>query len=326
MSDVTVIINERFNNLNYVVDKIPHLIHQLSKRLDVQILTHPVTDISSVNGDIILTIKNLQKNTIETDEGKGYIESYIKLLKSLKDKGKKILGYHDDLDISEPGKYENLRMYHYDVLRRLIGIFDKMLVAYPTPFISKFPTQKHKLVLFPQFIAPTHRYKNLTFNDTPIKKCIVAGYDISVYRHTKGYITSKNSPLIHRIPHPGYNKNQKHTVIKGDAWAQELNKFLCGYAGTTPRNYVIAKYFEIPASGCLLLGTYGTDLKLFGFKDGINFIQVNKDNFFDKLQYIINNPKEYTDIRKAGRDLVFSRHTVDHRLETLINTIEEIRS
>ncbi len=324
MYDVTVILNKRFANLNCVVDKIPHLVHLLSKVLSVQILTHPVPDASVVEGRVVITIKNLEYKSVHTNNSREYTNKYIGILEKLCQQDRKLIGYFNDVDIGDPGKDDVLMLYHYNMLRQVLELTNRVLVAYPSPFLRKFPTQRDKMVFFPQFIAPTYRYSNLPFNTEPIPKCVVAGYDVSVYKHTKGYITAQNSPLVHRIPHPGYGPIGDRKLIVGDAWAEELNKYLCGYAGATSRDYIISKYYEIPAAGSLLLGTHGSDLKHSGFEDGVNFIKVTRDNFFSKLQHIVNSPKEYNNIRQAGRDLVFSKHTVDHRLETLLDTIKEL--
>ena len=86
--------------------------------------------------------------------------------------------------------------------------------------------------------------------------------------------------------------------------------------------YVVAKYFEVLGSGLLLLADT-TDMienfQKYGFKDNINYINVNFKNIDDKINIIFdpNNKKKIEEIRQNGYKLVKEKHLIENRIDTL---------
>lgn len=128
---------------------------------------------------------------------------------------------------------------------------------------------------------------------------------------------SKKHP-IELLEHPGYG-NLKHDVV-GKSYLDYVNKYIASVStcGSWEYNYVVAKYFEIPATGALLFAymePIHSVLVKYGFRDGENMISFNKNNVLDKIYYVIDpaNRKEIDRIRLNGYNLIKKRHTHETR-------------
>jgi len=138
---------------------------------------------------------------------------------------------------------------------------------------------------------------------------------------------------INYRPHPGYQGDQSHiTKITSD----ELYKYSYGFTAaiypifdvleeTDSKYYLVGKFFEIPGSGALLLcNHYGvqSEMELLGFKDKINYIHINNDNFIEIMNYLFDqtNKEEILKIRYNGHQLVKNNHQIKNRIDN-INSI-----
>ncbi len=100
-------------------------------------------------------------------------------------------------------------------------------------------------------------------------------------------------------------------------WIKQFDAVIA--AGSLHRKYrlVVPKYFEIASAGGLLFAQEAEDLKLLGFEDKKNCIIFNKKNFEVQARTYLANKEAYTDIRKAGRNLISKRHTLSKRISSL---------
>lgn len=108
--------------------------------------------------------------------------------------------------------------------------------------------------------------------------------------------------------------------FSGDAyyhWLRTYDACVVAMSSEELFNYTVAKFFEVPSQGLLLFGFKTTDLEDFGFVDGLNYIEVTKENFLEKIKDFKNNPQSYLEIRKKGFELIKSKHTVSKRLQQL---------
>ena len=83
----------------------------------------------------------------------------------------------------------------------------------------------------------------------------------------------------------------------------------------------MAKYFEIPATGALLLADNAVSLWLtqLGFEQYIHYVHVSKQNLEDRLRYVLDerNHNELDVIRRQGQELVWHRHKTSDRARDL---------
>jgi len=124
----------------------------------------------------------------------------------------------------------------------------------------------------------------------------------------------KNKHKIDVLSHPSYHKLE-HGCI-GKKYLQKINEYVSSVSscGLPCYNYVVAKYFEIPGSGSLLLAytePITKELLKYGFKDMENMISFNDSNIDERIQFILNpkNKKEINRIRLNGYNLIKDKHT-----------------
>ena len=115
-----------------------------------------------------------------------------------------------------------------------------------------------------------------------------------------------------------------------EAYSLRLSQCLAALAVThaDTRAYVVAKFFEIPASGALLLADdrVKTALVTLGFRDRVHCIFCNEHNVREKIDFIMN-PKNRVivdAIRKHGQTLVVTYHGLGNRLLLLDSIIQDV--
>ena len=170
-------------------------------------------------------------------------------------------------------------------------------------------------ICFPKFVE-----KCLYINKTPIMEIVLSGSITKQYPMRK-HIRSLNHSSIKILNHTDN--------IRGDNYHLFLNKYICAFSccsnNSTP--YIVNKFFEIPASGCLLLAYdefVKEPLKEIGFIDGENYISCTKNNIVEKIEYICdeNNIDVINKIRTCGYNLVKNNHTKMNRYELLMKLID----
>ena len=81
--------------------------------------------------------------------------------------------------------------------------------------------------------------------------------------------------------------------------------------------YVVAKHFEIPATGSLLVadGAVAGPLRQLGFVEGVHYVPVSEGNLEERIRYVLDedNAPECDAIRKNGQELVWQRHQTKDR-------------
>lgn len=168
------------------------------------------------------------------------------------------------------------------------------------------------------------------FNNNPINKILFTGGVSHRYPNRITFNKIQNENII-KLEHPVIN--QVDTNI--DNYLENLNNYISSFA--SPCNLlkgskkimkiILAKYFEIPAAGCLLLAhdNLKEELETIGFIDNINCILTNETNYESKINSIINpeNKKIIDEIRYQGYVLVCNNHLLEHRKEFINNIIRK---
>ena len=89
-------------------------------------------------------------------------------------------------------------------------------------------------------------------------------------------------------------------------------------------NYALAKHYEIPATGSLLIADETNDLKRAGFIADKHYISVNRSNILEKIRSCLRNPKDYEIIRKAGMAFSRKNHSINNRIELFGKILEDL--
>jgi len=65
------------------------------------------------------------------------------------------------------------------------------------------------------------------------------------------------------------------------------------------------------------------DMNILGLKPNVNFVDINENNFLDRIQYYLSHPSEAKTIAQRGYDLIRSRHSQDIRAKEFIGKIRK---
>ena len=103
----------------------------------------------------------------------------------------------------------------------------------------------------------------------------------------------------------------------GDSYAKLLHSYFCCATSSSIFNYVVAKHYEICATGSLLLTNETADLKKTGFIPYEHYIPITKENCIEKIKHCLEHPEEYIDIRKEGMKYVRENHSLDNKMKQL---------
>jgi hypothetical protein len=278
-----------------------------------------VTDDFSVNNckyDIVMSFKAPMRSDLGVQKELYKLDKPIKYICYVTD-----IHNHYDIGLTE---YKVEDTIYNESVKRLFDRADLILCLYETTFMSKWGEFADKLVVFPQFVDGTV-IEGLEFNNNPATKCLLTGFIGDYYPLRKHIFLRGHIEYLH---HPGYGNDS--TISKsrykiGADYYKELNKYFCSVATSSIVNYVVAKYFEIPAVGTLLLGQYTPDLEALGFVDGNNYVKLTKDNACSKIWEVLQKPEEHETIRRNGMQFVLDNHTHLQRFEYLKNFIEGLQ-
>jgi hypothetical protein len=203
-------------------------------------------------------------------------------------------------------------------------IADKILAAYANrfddfyPFIWKGPD----LVWVPHAASADFV---LPLNLDPKPAVFLSGAMSSHYPlRLQMLALSKEGRLpIILFEHPGYHCEFEHGYDDriGSGYAKHIGRHLAAFTDGLTYGYLVAKFFEIPATGALLLGeeTMNGALANLGFRDGVHYLSVGPGNMKPRVEEILDpkNREEVDEIRRQGQKLVLSRHLTEHRAQQI---------
>lgn len=90
-------------------------------------------------------------------------------------------------------------------------------------------------------------------------------------------------------------------------------------------NCPVSKYFEVMACGCLALAPMPRDGQILGFRDGVNMVVINADNFMEKIDYYLEHDAEREAIARRGWELAQRWHICSARVRDFVGKLERIR-
>lgn len=161
----------------------------------------------------------------------------------------------------------------------------------------------------------------LPFNPEPENRILLSGFVGMPYplRTRMKELATNGWTSIEHHPHPGYHENYdyKSDLNVGPGYAAKIGKYRAAFTDAAIYQYVVAKHFEIPATGALLVadGVVRGPLRQLGFIDGVHYIATSMDDLEDRIRYVLDegNSAEIDRIRCAGQKLVLARHQTHHR-------------
>jgi hypothetical protein len=197
---------------------------------------------------------------------------------------------------------------------------DKVLAAYANRFEEFYPFVRKgvNLVWVPHSASMDFA---IPLNETPERAVFLSGAMSSHYplrRHVKALYEENSVPIVY-FDHPGYHCGFDHQSDErvGKGYAKKIARHLAAITDGLIYGYLVAKFFEIPATGALLLGEERVKdmLASLGFRDGVHYLSITPENLKPRIEEALDpkNRKEVDEIRRQGQELVLKRHLVEHR-------------
>ena len=161
----------------------------------------------------------------------------------------------------------------------------------------------------------------LTYNEHPENAVFLSGAGNHYYPlrlRVKALADDGVYPIAFH-QHPGYrcDFNYDTNTSLGREYARKINNYRAAFTDSSKYKYSVAKYFEIPATGALLLAdcAISEPLRAAGFIDGVNYIGVSDRDLEEKIAYVLDesNHGELDKIRRNGQDLVWQTHKTSDR-------------
>jgi len=200
------------------------------------------------------------------------------------------------------------------------ALFDTILSTYAYVWDSLYPEfcGAKKLVWIPHSASPDFM---LPYNPRPENSILMSGTisPSSPLRPTMKLLHDQGSYAITYLAHPGYQRlyDYDRDPEVGRRYAEIINRHRAAFTDGHRYKYVVAKYFEIPATGALLFadGSVSPQLRSLGFIENQHYVPVSKENLEDRIQYVLDerNHDELDEVRKRGQELVRQRHKTSDR-------------
>lgn len=109
--------------------------------------------------------------------------------------------------------------------------------------------------------------------------------------------------------------------------ARRINSSRAAFTDASKFNYLLAKFFEIPATGALLVGDAAVEKELsqLGFCQRVHYIPVSDATLESELRHILDakNHAELDEIRRQGQHLVWERHKTGDRARLIDDVCAE---
>jgi hypothetical protein len=174
-----------------------------------------------------------------------------------------------------------------------------------------------KVVWVPHSASPDFM---IPYNPNPENSIFVSGAAGIYYplREQLKTLQSKGSYSLVFHPHPGYytGYDYENDESVGRGFARKINRYRAAFTDSSIYNYVVAKYFEIPATGSLLVAgdTVKSELAQLGFVENQHYLPVSAENLEERIAFVLDskNHDDVDQIRTRAQELVWERHkTID---------------
>lgn len=169
------------------------------------------------------------------------------------------------------------------------------------------------------------------YNRNPKKKILLSGAINEAYPYRKLILKmmnqkkpSKLKNIIEYHKHPGYKPvKNPHEIGAREGYGPLINLYFAAVTDTLSRNYIVAKIFEIPAAGALLLlnSEAVPILTRLNWFENVHYVTYNKTNMESVLLDVVSEEsfEKYEKIRWTGHQAALEFHTTKRRALFLHN-------
>lgn len=210
--------------------------------------------------------------------------------------------------------------------RKLVGfaICDTVLSTYAYLWARFYPELYHckKVVWVPHAASPDFIIR---YNQHPENSILLSG-KIDQHYPMRQQMKQLGDQRLYSLAyhhHPGYHcrYDYRNNQDIGRGYARKINRYRAGSTDSSKYGYIVAKYFEIPATGALLFADDAVrqPLEELGFLENWHYLPVSIKNLEEKIQFVLDerNHPHLDDIRKRGQELVWQRHKTSDRAKQI---------
>ena len=222
---------------------------------------------------------------------------------------------------------DDLHWWNYRMRQRKSAAFalcDTVLSTYGYAWNKFYPEfcNSKRLAWIPHSASPDFM---LRYNEHPQNTIFLSGAMTPHYplRREMNRLHEQRAYRITQHWHPGYHceYDYQRDEAVGQGYAKKINRYRVGFTDSLKYGYVVAKYFEIPATGALLLADANVSkpLRQLGFIENQHYIPVTRENLEKQIRYVLDeaNFAALDRIRQSGRDLVWERHKTSDRAKQI---------
>jgi hypothetical protein len=206
-----------------------------------------------------------------------------------------------------------------EAMDEALSVADGVLASYAPRIGAYFPALDPARVSWvphsagPDFLLPIEK--------APRPVVFVSGAMGDAYplRLAMRELADRRPELARLHPHPGYHCTFDYSSDQrvGPGYAMAMRECLAAFTDALTHHYLVAKHFEIPATGALLMAdrAVAAQLAMLGFVDGEHYVSVTAEDLEPAVERVLDarNAEEVDAIRRRGHALVHERHTTLHR-------------
>jgi len=207
---------------------------------------------------------------------------------------------------------------------RYYGKFD------PNYYLSKLETEVFHL---PWFVDPS--LYDSTNEEKEYDVAFLGSYERRVYplRHDivqklPKTCEEKGWKLLLGARPPGKTTERKIDELAGQGYpvgrrySEVLSKCKVFIFGSSIFKYPLSKYFEAMACGALVMADKPQSADALHFKPGWNFVEINTDDWAQKLDYYLSDDEEREKIAQRGYETIMKYHTARVRAQQLVSNLK----
>jgi len=171
------------------------------------------------------------------------------------------------------------------------------------------------------------------FKDWGLKKEYLIGFlGADCHKYKKPYkdryritrvLENKFGKSFFTQKHPGWGFFNEETPLIGKGFSQAINKCTMFVTTAGAIGHCNPKYYEIAASGSLLICTKAAYMEECGFIDGETCVVITEENMLGRIDHYLTHPEETDAIIARAKAMIAAKHTGEIRAKELVNIMEQ---
>jgi hypothetical protein len=203
-------------------------------------------------------------------------------------------------------------------------IVDLIFSTYAYVFHESYPEAREfaRCIWMPHSASPDFL---VPYNHKPENALLLSGAISDRYtlrQKLKALCDDGQHRIVHH-PHPGpvWQFDHESDGRVGRAYGRLINRYRAAFTDCSIYRYTVAKHFEIPAAGALLLADRAVagPLEQLGFVAGEHYVATSEEDLEEQVRYVLEeaHAPELDAIRRRGRELVWGRHKTSDRADLI---------